>query len=234
MAVLMAGGKGTRMDSSIEKPLFKFKSKPLIDYVLENLSTSDYIESIIVATSCYTPKTKEYLDERKFNNINVNYTTETNNIKKDANVYGYDSHFYNYIETPGKGYLEDLSFLLSIFEKRSKKDVLLIINADLPFVSSKIIDNILNEYLKNDIAAMSVFVPLSLFNKHGLKPSYVFNKLVPSGLNILLSQNKIQMEDKLIISKIELALNINTPSDVKVANCLFDNKQIKDISANKS
>lgn len=224
MAVLMAGGRGTRMDSNIEKPLFKFKDKPLIGYVLENLIKSNYIERVIVATSSHTPETNKYLEERKFNNIN--FITDSNIGKKDINSTENDFPFYNYIETPGEGYLDDLSFLLSNFEKRSKKDVLLFINADLPFVSSKIIDNILKEYFKNDVPAMSVFVPLSVFNEYGLKPSYVFDDLVPSGLNILLSRNKVQMEDKLIIPKIEVALNINTVDDVKVANCLFDNKVI--------
>jgi adenosylcobinamide-phosphate guanylyltransferase len=212
IAILMAGGKGTRLKSSIEKPLFKLKSKPLIEHVLDNLSNSKYIEKIVVATSPHTPKTTEYIAKKIKDNVNNlnNIANSHNNIIED------------YIKTPGKGYLEDLSFLLDKFEKKSKNDVLVMINTDLPFVSSSIINNVLEKYFKSEKIAMSVQVPIAIFNKYGIKPSYVFNDFVPSGLNILISQNIEQIEEKLIIPKVELALNINTIDDVDLANDIFE------------
>lgn len=197
-AVLMAGGKGKRMNLNSEKPLFKIYDKPLIDHVLANLENSIYIDDIIIAVSPNTPKTKKYLSKNSF----------------------------NCLKTPGNGYLEDLSFILSYFEKLSKEDILLFINADLPFISTEIIDYVIGEYIKNNFDALSVFVPLSIFNKYGIKPSFIIDDLVPSGLNILLSRNEVQNEYKLIIPKIELALNINTTSDAKLAYSLFENNQI--------
>ncbi|MBZ9570302.1 NTP transferase domain-containing protein [Methanobrevibacter sp. TMH8] len=228
IAVLMAGGKGKRLNTDIEKPLFKFKDKSLIEYVLKNLKDSKYIEKIVVATSPHTMETNDFLAKNpSFNNANQ-HNNNNNNIDEEIDGFNIYNDYYNFLETPGYGYLEDLSFLLSGFEKKSKKDVLLFINADLPFVSSEIIDNVLEEYFKNDNPAMSVLVPLSICNEYGIEPSCVFEDLVPSGLNILISQNKVQKEDKLIIPKIELALNINTNEDVKVANYLFDNNLIND------
>lgn len=192
IAILMAGGKGTRLNRDIEKPLLEFKSKPLIDNVLNNLSKSRYIDEIIIATSPNTPKTKKHV-----------------------------SNSNSYIETSGKGYLKDLSYLLSYFEKKSKKDVLLFINADLPLVSTKTIDYILKKYLESDKPAMSVLVPIAIFKEYGIKPSYVFENLVPSGVNILISENIVQEEEKLIIPKLELALNINTIEDLNLANELY-------------
>lgn len=187
------------------------------------MKNSKYIEKIVVATSPHTLETNHFLAKKpSFNNGN-NY----NNVDEEFvgfNIYNDD--YYNFLETPGYGYLEDLSFLLSGFEKKSKEDVLLFINADLPFVSSTIIDNVLKEYFKNDAPAMSVLVPITVFEKYGIEPSYVFDDLVPSGVNILISQNKVQVEEKLIIPKIELALNINSIDDVKLANYLFDNNII--------
>lgn len=205
IAILMAGGKGTRLKSNIEKPLFKFKSKTLIDHVLDNLSNSKHIEKIVVATSPHTPKTTQYIAKKIKNNVNnlPNYNNKL--IEK-------------YIETPGKGYTKDLSFLLEKFEKNSKSDILLIINADLPFVSSDIIDEILEKYFKSEKIAMSVQVPIAIFNNYGIKPSWVLNDLVPSGLNILISQNIEQIEEQLIIPKVELALNINSLDDISIAN----------------
>ena len=211
IAILMAGGKGTRLKSSTEKPLFKFKSKPLIEYVLSNLSKSKYIEKIVVATSPHTPETTEFIAKKiKNNQDNLNNLTKSNN-----------KIIEEYIETPGKGYIEDLSFLLDKFEKSSKNDILVMINTDLPFVSSDIIDDVLENYFKSEKIAMSVQVPIAIFNKYGIKPSYVFDDFVPSGLNILISQNIEQIEEKLIVSKAELALNINTHDDIRLANEIF-------------
>ncbi|MDR2967577.1 MAG: NTP transferase domain-containing protein [Methanobacteriaceae archaeon] len=233
IAILMAGGKGTRLKSNIEKPLFKFKSKTLIDHVLNNLSNSKYIGKIIVATSPHTPNTKEYITKKINNSLN-NFKNLSNshnkNIEEHIEISGEDPLDYietqaktymDYIETPGEGYIEDLSFLLDKFEKNSKNDVLVIINVDLPFVTSDIIDNVLKKYFKSEKIAMSVHVPLEIFNKYGIKPSYVFDNLVPSGLNILTSQNIEQVEEKLIIPKLELALNINTLDDIHIANEIF-------------
>ena len=45
---------------------------------------------------------------------------------------------------------------------------------------------------------------------------------MPSGLNVLRSINIVQDEDQLIIPKAELALNINTIPDSKVAEKLYN------------
>ena len=217
IAVLMAGGKGKRLGGDFEKPLFKFKDKSLIEYVIENLENSKYIEKIVVATSPHTLKTQKFLAKKNFNNGNVYKNFNKENDGFNINEY------YNYIETPGYGYLEDLSFLLSNFEKKSNNDILFFINADLPFVSSKIIDNVLKNYFERNSPGLSVSVPINIFEEFNIEPSYVFEGLVPSGVNILISQNKVQIEEKLIIPKIELALNINSMDDVKIANYLFDN-----------
>ena len=226
----MAGGKGERLNTNVEKPLFKFKDKPLIEYVLKNLTNSKYIEKVLVATSPNTIETNKFLAKKSFNNVNkdTNFKNSsggfTSGFSSGFNIY---NDYFNYIKTPGHGYLEDLSFLLSNFEKNSDKDILLFINVDLPFVSSEIIDFVIEDYLKNDSPAMSVLVPLKIFDDYGIKPSYIFENLVPSGVNILISQNKVQTEEKLVVPKLELALNINTMEDIKLANYLWEHKLIR-------
>ncbi|MDR1722081.1 MAG: NTP transferase domain-containing protein [Methanobrevibacter sp.] len=188
IAILMAGGKGTRLESPIEKPLLKFKKKYLIDYVIENLKSSTKIEKIVIAVSPNTPKTKQYLED--------SYS------------------FVDLIDTSGEGFIEDLSFILKTFEKQSKEDILLFINADLPLISSKIINEVINTYLKSNKQALSVMVPIEVFKENNIAPSMNLDGLVPVGLNILLSNDIIQSEDKLILSNIELAININTLNDL--------------------
>ena len=60
-AIVMAGGRGTRLKVDVEKPLFKLHDKPLIKYVLDNLSSSKLVEDVVIAVSYHTPKTTDYL-----------------------------------------------------------------------------------------------------------------------------------------------------------------------------
>ena len=192
----MAGGKGTRLKVPQEKPLFKLRDKPLISFVLENLKESELIDEIVVAVSPNTIETTEYL-----NSINGDYTI---------------------LDTSGDDYLTDLSYILEYFEKKSKDDILLFINADLPFISTKTIDYVLDYYLKSPKDALSVVVPVEIYEDLGLDYSYEFNGNVPSGLNVLRSINIVQEEDQLICPKVELALNINTIPDSKIAEKLYN------------
>jgi len=62
-ALVMAGGKGTRMKLAEEKPLIKVCGKPVIEYVLQALRDAKKIDRVIVATSNRTPKTTKFIHE---------------------------------------------------------------------------------------------------------------------------------------------------------------------------
>ena len=194
-AILMAGGMGTRLEVPEEKPLFKLHDKPLIKYVIDNLKSSKLIDEIVIAVSPNTRKTTEYLES----------------LNDDFII----------LDTSGDDYLKDLSYILDYFEKKSKEDILLFINADLPFISTETIDYVINYYLANEKDALSVIVPVEVFEDLGLNYSYEFNGCVPSGLNILRSENIIQDETQLVLDKVELALNINTIPDSEIAEKLY-------------
>ncbi len=194
-AILMAGGMGTRLKVPCEKPLFKLHDKPLIKYVLDNLNSSKLIDKIVIAVSHHTPETTDYLKS-----LNMDFQI---------------------LDTSGDSYLDDLSYILDYFEKKSDKDSLLFINADLPFISTQIIDYVLEYYLGCGKDALSTLVPVEIFEELGLNYSYEFDGLVPSGLNVLRSINIVQDEDQLVIPKRELALNINTLLDSQVAEKLY-------------
>lgn len=83
IGIIMAGGKGSRMNLPEEKLLLKFK-KPIILQVAEALTTSDCFSKVIFITSPNSPKTKQLL--------------EKNN--------------YEIFDTPGIGYVEDLNLVL--------------------------------------------------------------------------------------------------------------------------
>ena len=83
IGLIMAGGKGTRMNSDNEKLLLKYK-KPIILHVVDSLKQSNCFSKILAVTSSNSPKTKKLLQE---NNIEI-------------------------INTSGIGYAEDLSSVL--------------------------------------------------------------------------------------------------------------------------
>lgn len=199
IAVVMAGGKGSRMDSKTEKPLLNINGLPMISYVINALSDTSEISNIVVATSPNTPKTRNYIENMG----------------------------YEIFQTPGKGYIEDLNYLISKRFKEDQNQVILTITSDMPLITSDIISLTISEYLERGKPALCVCVPLDLMRKHNLKPSIVLGDVVPSGLNILRSNNKQQDEEVLNLDKIELAVNINSYEDIVVLEELLSNVGLK-------
>jgi len=83
IGLIMAGGKGTRMNLDNEKLLLKYK-KPIILHVVDSLNDSQCFSNILALTSSNSPNTKKLLQE---NNIEV-------------------------FDTSGIGYVEDLTLVL--------------------------------------------------------------------------------------------------------------------------
>jgi len=87
IGLVMAGGKGTRMDHSNEKLLLQHK-KPVVLNVVDSLRNSNCFSKVIVATSPNSPNTKSVL---KQNDVET-------------------------LSTPGNGYTNDLNSLLQKME----------------------------------------------------------------------------------------------------------------------
>ena len=83
IGLVMAGGKGIRMNLDNEKLLLKYK-KPIILHVVDSLKNSNCFSKILAVTSSNSPKTKKLLQE--------------NNVET--------------FDTPGIGYVEDLNLAL--------------------------------------------------------------------------------------------------------------------------
>ncbi len=83
IGLVMAGGKGIRMNLGDEKLLLQYK-KPVILHVIDSLKNSNCFSKILAITSSNSPKTKKLLQE--------------NNVET--------------FDTPGIGYVEDLNLVL--------------------------------------------------------------------------------------------------------------------------
>ena len=224
----MAGGKGKRLKSDLEKPLFPLNNKPLIDYVIENIKTSNLIEEIIIAVSPNAPNTKKYLIDTygllNYEDLIKKSPADNQNFKDKSDIVSSQGacqkfsiedkseiqNKFSYLDTSGNGYVEDLSDILSFLEKKSKEDILIFINADLPLISSEMVDDVIRFYLKQDKPALSTVVPVEICEDYNIDYEYEFDGNVPSGLNILRSENVIQDEVILKVPKVEFAFNINT------------------------
>jgi adenosylcobinamide-phosphate guanylyltransferase len=80
---------------------------------------------------------------------------------------------------------------------------------------------------------MSVFIPLSLCKKVGLRPDTVFNwsgnLIVPTGINIL-DGSKIREEQEYynyLLEDPEVALNVNTAEDLQRCTDILEKRQNK-------
>ncbi|MDH3610761.1 MAG: NTP transferase domain-containing protein [Nitrosopumilus sp.] len=87
IGIVMAGGKGSRMKLPEEKLLLKYK-KPIILQVADALSNSNCFSKIIFITSPNSPKTKQLLQENKyeiFETSGIGYAEDLNLVLKSLN-----------------------------------------------------------------------------------------------------------------------------------------------------
>jgi len=87
IGLVMAGGKGTRMNLDDEKLLLKHK-KPIILQVIDSLSNSNCFSKIFTLTSPNSPKTKKLLQENNieiFDTLGINYAKDLNSVLKTIN-----------------------------------------------------------------------------------------------------------------------------------------------------
>lgn len=196
----MAGGKGTRMKLVQEKPLIQVCGKPVIEYVLNALEKSKKIDRIIVATSKTTPKTTLLMRQ-----LGVEV-----------------------IESPGKDYVSDMGWVVQTL----KLGVFLAIAADLPLVESYVIDAIVERYESCGKPALTVAVPLQVKTNLGMCIDYSFKvgdcEAVPVGINVIDGSKRYGDEwldqDICLLNHEELAININTIQELKLAERLLAEK----------
>lgn len=192
MDAIVMAGGMGRRLGKDEKPLTLLSGKPMISYVLEALLRSKYIQRIFVATSPKVRKTNEWL--KKMRRIEI-------------------------IQTPGKGFVNDMIYAV---EKAGIKGNVFVTMADLPLVTTQLIDKIIEKHNEINTPALSVHIRLEMCTRLGLRPDVVFHKnnglIVPCGINIL-DANRIREEQEdynLILDEEELVLNVNTQEDLAV------------------
>jgi len=121
------------------------------------------------------------------------------------------------IETGGYGYVADM---IEAVKTAEVTDPIMIIMADLPLVTSDLIDEIIEVYEGRPEPALSTHTPLDLHSRLGRRPDSLFNYqgrlIVPAGINVLdgCEIEKEQEDFHLILERIELAVNVNVAGDL--------------------
>ena len=195
-AVVMAGGKGSRMELSEEKPMLSVGGKPVIEHVLASLLNAVRVDSVVVAVSGRTPKTASFA--RKFP-VKV-------------------------VETPGKGYIPDMQYVVRQLNLGTVlaivSDLPLITSAVIDDVLEQY------ELCGKPALTVAVPIQTKAKLGAGAEYAFeAENKtVVPTGINVI-DGRRIDggwMDQKVyILDKEEVAVNVNTAQELLVAERLF-------------
>jgi adenosylcobinamide-phosphate guanylyltransferase len=190
----MAGGKATRM-GGVEKPMALLAGRPLIARVLDRLLECESVDRLYVALSARAPETASLLS--------TEYATQD---RVTAFV------------TPGDGYVEDTAYAvrhLRLFRP------FLIVSADLPFLSSGLVDEAVSRYEESGAEALSVRVDAACLPpgfRHDLVLTDDGVRNVPAGVNIVDGRHmdRAQRELLFIVREPGMAVNVNYADDLAV------------------
>jgi adenosylcobinamide-phosphate guanylyltransferase len=121
--------------------------------------------------------------------------------------------------TPGDGFVEDMQYAI----KKSNASEALVVCADLPFLTSRLVDIVVTEFRRTRKPSLAVVVPLEVADKLGITPTNVIDigrKLIPIGVNMIDGQRieEPELDQALfIVDSDALALNVNTPQELQLA-----------------
>jgi len=123
---------------------------------------------------------------------------------------------FNVIETSGDDYVDDTK--LAVKSLGLKKT--LVISADLPLITAKTIDEVIRRYEISGKPALAVAIPrLSENTKEGLAFAGV-NMIDGEKIN-----EKTLDEEVMIVGRVEVMLNVNTPEDLELVRALIQSSQ---------
>jgi adenosylcobinamide-phosphate guanylyltransferase len=195
-ALVMAGGKGTRLKLDTEKPLLQIGETAVVELVLAALKNAKKVDDIVVAVSRNTPKTAEYLKHLPIKTI----------------------------ETPGKEYVTDMGFAVRTLGLQT----VLALAADLPLLTSTVVDDVVTRFFECKKPALAVAVPQETRKNLGIGAGYGFDwqgqQVEYAGINVLdgakIDDPEIEQEIY-VLDRVEVAVNINTVDEMQIAQKEF-------------
>ena len=200
VALVMAGGKGTRMKLAQEKPLIKVCKKPVIQYVIEALKEAKKIDRIIVATTDGTPKTTKLIQELGIETI----------------------------ETPGKDYVSDMGWVVQTLKLGVFLAIAADLPLVKPIMIDEVVERY--ERCGRPALTVAVPIKIKSKLGMSIEYSFTTmdnREVVPVGLNVIDGSKRYGDEwldqDIFVSSYKELAVNINTIEELHLAEKMIEN-----------
>jgi len=194
-ALVMAGGKGTRMKLSEEKTLLQIGGKAIIEHVIMALKNAKKVSAIVVAVSDYTPKTAKVL------------------FRFPVSV----------IKTPGKEYVSDMGYAVRTLGLQTVLAIgadLPLITAEVIDAIVEYYERCGKPAL-SVVVPMETKAQLGLGGKYGFELNG--RRVVPAGINVIdgrrIDEEKLD-EEIYVLDRKEVAVNINTLQELRIAESL--------------
>lgn len=210
-AVLLCGGRGTRLNENREKPLVPVDGRPMVGRVLDALAAAR-ITRVVAVVSPHTPATADQLHDELAEAVAVPCTV---------------------LEGSGDGYVTDLNRGLDTVGGPA-----VTVAADLPLLRGSDVDAAVDAAVRPDtgsgdayasgdtrddttegssVQSVTVCVPAARKHELGVSVDTTFEHedraLAPSGLNVVGDD-----PDRILVSENRsLTINVNRPRDLSVA-----------------
>lgn len=190
-ALIMAGGKGTRMRYPLEKPLIPICGKAMVERVLSAVQRSRRVSRVFVVVSPDTPVTTERI--RLTDGVGL-------------------------IMAPGAGYIEDMRY--AIRNERLSTAVVISADLPLiiPEIIDEVIEEY--ERSKKPalmVAVRKEFYERLGFHSNSVYCEE-YSSIVPAGINVLngpaIGDEELE-EEVLVLNRVEMAANINSREDLQ-------------------
>ena len=199
-ALVMCGGRGTRLGADREKPLVPVAGEPMVDRVCDALAASR-VDRVVAAVSPHTPEMRAHLRERADDRASGDAGDGTGTLAV--------------VETPGEGYVADLRDALG--DDRLSKPVLTVA-ADLPLLDGAAVDRVLDAH---DGGSLTVAVPAAHKRELGVSVDTTFERegreLAPAGVNVVGDGP----DSTVVFDDSGFTVNVNRPDDLAVAERLL-------------
>ena len=202
VALIMAGGRGERLGGKLEKPMVKLVGKPMVEWVAQSVTRSGRVSRVIV---CASPNTLLTARHAKLLGLEV-------------------------FTASGRGYVEDLIEAI----KALQLGVTLVLPSDTPLVRPSTLHTLVSEYFKRGVASLTLCAPKIDVLALGAEPGYCVTaggrELCPVGISVLdgrrlQAQESGVDEDYLVWRDPAELLNVNTPSELRLAERLLGERR---------
>lgn len=212
-ALVLCGGRGTRLGSTAEKPLVTVCGEPMLDRVVRALRGSA-VSSVHAVTSPHAPETHAHA---------VSLGVET-------------------VQAPGEGYVADLRHALDVVGTPAltvAADLPHLTSAHVDRALSAAVraaehsDGTVDADSPASLASLTVCVPVELKRALGVSVDTTFDHrgqtVAPTGLNVVGGEREDEGKDEgagtetvSVVDDERLAMNVNRPGDRAVAETRCD------------